>query len=76
VVLRAQQAREEVVHLNKNFNALLLQDAKRRSRDGTDDVPAMSPQELKETFRAVNRDYSKMMKSVINATDTPTVSKK
>ena len=61
---RVLQSREEIQKLNKNVSALLEQDAKRQGTKGTRDIPSMSRQQLKETFRAVNKDYKRMANSI------------
>ena len=71
MVKRVQQSREDVERLNKNFSALLEQDAKRQGAAGTSDIPAMSRQQLREKFQSVNRDYNKMVKSISSTARVP-----
>ena len=61
---RVVQKRDEVQKLNRNFSTLLEQDAKRQGTEGTNNIPNLSPQELKEKFHSVNKDYMKMAKSI------------
>ena len=68
---RVIQKREEVQKLNRNFNTLLEQDAKRQSAEGTGDIPNLSPQQLKEKFHSVNKAYMKMAKSIGANTQLP-----
>ena len=59
-----QEADANVKQLVQDFDLLLQQDARKNGVETAHNVEPMSPQELRQTYNNVNKNYRKLVNSV------------
>ena len=63
MIARMQEADANVKQLVQDFDLLLQQDARKNGVETAQNVEPMSPQELRQTYNNVNKNYRKLVNS-------------